>query len=502
MTVRRATALDCLGSAHRPPTVQLGRAQQAVFSGHESAVNCVTYSPDGRRIVSGSDDGTIRVWNPENGAELSILHGHEGAVTSVVYSPDGQRIASADCRASRLWDAETAAELAVLRGYACVAFSPNGQWLAGTSEDGVIGFWDGEADSAVLVLPEGKAAVIAFSPDGSEIVGGSGKGSIRVWSLKSADKVAGFRACEGAIRSIAYSPDGQRIAIGTTGGVRLLTGERCNERGIGADYLGILQDQRVGGETRVNGVAYRPDGRRIASGSEDGAIREWDAETGALLAVLRGHSDSVRSVVYSPDGRRIVSGSEDRTVRVWDTEGAAEATVLRGDEGSITSVAYSPDGQRIAVANSWSLQQYTARVFGVESGTEVAVLSAYGDAVRSIEFSPDGRRIVGGSEEGKVHVWDAQTYKRLEVAQGGGNVKPIATGVSMKLPLRAAVRVHETVIEQAEDGMPIAWFPIALAHIVTHPSGRTWAGAVANHLYLITFEGITKPARQDNLNTP
>ena len=166
--------------------------------------------------------------------------------------------------------------------------------------------------------------------------------------------------------------------------------------------------------------------------------------------------------MYSPDGRRIVSGSEDGTVRVWDTESAAEAAVLRGDEGSITSVAYSPDGRRIAVANSWSLRHYTARVFGVESGTEVAVLRADGDAVRSIEFSPDGRRIFGGSDDGRVHVWDAQTYKRLEVVQGGGDVKPIATGVSIKPPLRAIARVHETVIERTEDGKPVAWFPIVL----------------------------------------
>ncbi len=479
--------------SHRPPTVQLGRAQRAVFCGHESPVKCVTYSPDGRRIVSGSGDGTIHVWDAESGAELSILHGHEGAVTSVTYSPDGQRIASADCQVTRLWDAETAAELAVLRGYACVAFSPDGRWLAGTSEDGLIGFWDGEVDSEVLVLPEGKAAVIAFSPDGSEIAGGSAKGSIRTWSLWSADKVAGFRACQGGITSIAYSPDGRRIAIGTTEGVCLWRGER----GIGVDYLSFWQDHRAGRETHVNGVAYRPDGQRIASGSEDGAIREWDAETGALLAVLRGHSDSVRSIAYSPGGRRIVSGSEDGTVRVWDTEGAAEATVLRGDEGSITSVAYSPDGQRIAVANSWSLQHYTARVFGVESGTEVAVLSAYGDAVRSIQYSADGRRIFGNSDEGRVHVWDAHTYKRLEVVQGGGDVKPVAPGVSATLPLRAIARGHETVIERVEDGKPVAWFPIALAHIVTHPSGPTWAGAAANHLYLITFEGIAKPASQE-----
>ena len=139
---------------------------------------------------------------------------------------------------------------------------------------------------------------------------------------------------------------------------------------------GHLAGSPSGEGGHVNGVAYRPDGRRVASGYEDGTIHEWDAETGAMPAVLRGHSGSVRSVAYSPDGRWIASGSEDATVRVWDTESATEATVLRGDEGNITSVAYSPDGRRIAVANSWSLQHYTARVFDAESGAEIATLGA------------------------------------------------------------------------------------------------------------------------------
>ena len=122
--------------------------------------------------------------------------------------------------------------------------------------------------------------------------------------------------------------------------------------------------------------------------------------------------------------------------------------------------------------------------------------------MRSVAFSTDGRRILGGSDEGKVHVWDAQTYKRLEVVQGGGDVKPIATGVSIKLPLRAIARVHETVIERTEDGKPVAWFPIALGHIVPNPSGGTWAGAVANHLCLISIEGIGKPAGQEGIKKP
>ena len=118
-----------------------------------------------------------------------------------------------------------------------------------------------------------------------------------------------------------------------------------------------------------------------------------------------------------------------------------------------------------------------------------------------VAYSPDGGRIVSDSLDGTIREWDARSGECLEIIEGSGDVKAIAAGVS-KFPLRAVPSVHETVIEQAEDGKPIAWFPIALAHTVTHPSGRTWAGAVANHLYIISFEGITKTASQEGLKTP
>jgi len=345
--------------------------------------------------------------------------------------------------------------------------------------DDAVEAWDVESDAEhIAFLAERSAAnCVAYSPDGRWIVGGSAGGTLHLWDAESGDMLATYRVGS-AISSVAYSPDGKRIGVGTASGVCTWGGED----GIGLDRL-------RGQKTCVNSVAYSPDGRRIASGSADGTLQLWDTGSGAMLAVFRGHSDSVTSITYSPDGRRIVSGSNDGSIRIWDAEIAPDAAVLRGEEGSITSIAYSPDGRRIAIANSWSLRSYTARVFDAESGAEVAVLAAYGDAIRSIEFSPDGRRIFGGSEEGRVHVWDAHTGQRLEVVESGSDVKSIGT-VAAKVGLRAIASAHETVIVQTEDGKPVAWFPIALGHIVSHPSGRAWAGAVANHLYIISLEGI------------
>ncbi|MBC8114054.1 MAG: hypothetical protein H7062_06730 [Candidatus Saccharimonas sp.] len=145
------------------------------------------------------------------------------------------------------------------------------------------------------------------------------------------------------------------------------------------------------------------------------------------------------SVCFSPDGRRIASGSRDQTVRVWDAQSGAELALLRGHEDTVISVCLSPDGRRI-VSDSWDMT---------------------------------------------VRVWDAETWECLEVIAGFGDVVAIAAGV----PLRAMTRGLGTVIEDAASGRPIASFPVALSFISTHPSGRQWAGAAANHLYLITLEG-------------
>ena len=151
------------------------------------------------------------------------------------------------------------------------------------------------------------------------------------------------------------------------------------------------------------------------------------------------------SLSYSLDRRRIVSGSSDKTVRVWDAE----------------------------------------------AGTELRCLRRHKDPVYRVSYSPDGRRVVSGSADNTVRVWDAETGKCLEVIRGTGDVAAIAAGPS-RLPWRALARGLETVIESQATGSPVAWFPAALRLITTHPSGRTWAGADGNHLYILTLEGEAK----------
>ncbi|KIK04380.1 hypothetical protein K443DRAFT_4683 [Laccaria amethystina LaAM-08-1] len=201
--------------------------------------------------------------------------------------------------------------------------------------------------------------------------------------------------------SCAISPDETRIAsvTGTVdGNVRIWDAETGCPVG---EPLGKHYDW-------VWSVAFSPDGRRMVSGSEDTTVRIWDAETGSPVGEpLRGHNNWVSSVAFSPNGRRIASCSFDKTVRIWDAEtGSPVGEPLRGHEYWVNCVAFSPDGARIVSGSD----DRTVWIWDAETGSPVGEpLRGHVNYVWSVAFSPDGTRIVSGSEDRTVRIWDAET---------------------------------------------------------------------------------------------
>ncbi|REK26403.1 MAG: WD40 repeat domain-containing protein [Planctomycetota bacterium] len=407
----------------RPPAVHLGTAQRAVLRTHEGPVGSVTWSPDSRWILSGSADKTIRVWDADSGAEVAVLRGHEGNVKSVCWSPDGRWIASSSGDITlRLWDAATGAELAVLRGHEervnSVCWSPDGRRIASGSGDMTVRLWDAATGAALAVLRghEKEVNSVCWSPDSQRIASGSDDESVRVWDSDNGTELAVLRWSEHSVSSVSWSPDGQRIDAGW-------------------------------GHSSVLSVSWSPDGQRIVCGSRDRTMRLWDADSGAVLAVFRGHDGMVQSVSWSPDARRIVSGSAsihlesfDNSVRVWDAESGDELAVFRGHTAAVLSVSWSPDGRRIVSGGANTDQ--TVRVWDAEDSaklrvfpkvllwikrckfwdadrsTELALLRGHEDAVNSIVYSPDGQRIATFSNDMTVRVWDADVGVELAVLRG------------------------------------------------------------------------------------
>jgi WD40 repeat protein len=198
------------------------------LKGHTEPVQSVAYSPNGLRIVSGSDDSTIRIWDAENGRELRTLKGHTSSVYSVAYSPDGRRIVSgSDDSTIRIWDAESGRELRTLEGHTSlvnsVAYSPDGRRIVSGAMDSTIRIWDAENGRELWTLKGGSFLVslgvaivfsVAYSPDGFRIVSGASE-IIKIWDAENGRELQSLEGHTFFVRSVAYSPDGRRIVSGS-----------------------------------------------------------------------------------------------------------------------------------------------------------------------------------------------------------------------------------------------------------------------------------------------
>ncbi|MGP6089993.1 hypothetical protein [Antarctobacter jejuensis] len=366
--------------------------------GHEAGVNSVAFSPSGDRIVSGSDDGTLRLWHLD-GTEAAapfVRHGH--SVNSVAFSPSGDRIVSGGAGGTvLLWHLDGTQAAAPFVGHKglvhSVAFSPSGDRIVSGGADGTLRLWhlDGTQAAAPFVGHKGRVHSVAFSPSGDRIVSGSDDGTVRLWHLDGTEAAAPFEGHGEWVHSVAFSPSGDRIVSGGVDGTLRLW--HLDGTQAAAPF--------VGHEAGVNSVAISPSGDRIVSGSTDGTVRLWHLDGTQAAAPFVGHVHSVNSVAFSPSGDRIVSGSTDGTLRLWHLYGTQAAAPLEGHGHSVHSVAFRPSGDRIVSGSD----DGTVRLWHLDGTEAAAPFEGHGEWVNSVAFSPSGDRIVSGGADGTLRLW-------------------------------------------------------------------------------------------------
>ncbi|KAF7358415.1 WD40 repeat-like protein [Mycena venus] len=397
------------------------------LQGHQDRVTSVSFSPDGGRVVSGSNDGTVRVWDAQTGAPVvRPFEGHSARVKCVAFSPDRERIVSGSKDDTvRVWDARTGALVTrPFRGHndsvCSISFSPDGGKIVSGSADHTLRIWDVHLD---LVAEETFVRWAQRS--------GSLDDTVCIWDARTGALVAGpLEGHSGAYVSASISRHGRYIVSGSDDSALRISDVHmeCSVAALLAGYVDAVVPPALSPErkpfvstgTSVGPVAgtfgghrgslafvsFSPDDTQIVSTSYAGTVRVWDARTGALVAgPFKGHTDRVTCVSLSPDGGRIISGYRDGTVRVWDVQtGAVVAGPFEGHEEEICSVAFSPDGEQIVSAS----RDTTVRVWNTRSGCVAAVLKGHTRRVDSVTFSPDGKWMASGSQDRMIRVWGVE----------------------------------------------------------------------------------------------
>jgi WD40 repeat protein len=243
----------------------------------------------------------------------------------------------------------------------------------------------------------------SWSPDGGRLASTSDNG-VCVWDAVSGRTL--LRCAEGtSCWFVDWSPEGTRLAWGPRGRPYDLC---VSDASTGALVLGCS-----GHTDSVAGVAWSPDGGRLASGADDQTVRVWDARTGDCLHTLAGHGGRILGVSWSPDGRRLASaGVRDKTVRIWDAAGGRCLHVCTGHTDSANRVSWSPDGRLVASCSG----DKTVRLWSADTGAELLRLEAHSDKAWSVAFAPDGSCLASASGDGTVRLWDVSDLVQVKPA--------------------------------------------------------------------------------------
>jgi len=372
--------------------------------GHRRYVMAVAVSQDGRAI-SGSADGTLKVWDPATGRLLQTLAAHEEAVRAVALTPDGRCAISASFDGTlKVWDLATGQCARDLVGHGqpvrAVAVTPDGRRAVSGSEDGALIVWDLQSGDPVYRLEGHSRAVwdVVVTPDGDRAVSVADDGQLILWDLATGEPVRALPVAKRGLRAVALTPNaviprGRRAIVGAKDGS--LTFWDLDQ----GEPAGAL----AGHESSVFGVAVTPDGRFALSASNDKTLRVWDLGTGELVQVLAGHDGRVLDVAVAPDGRWAISAADDATLKVWDlwqhtlTE-AVQHTLAEAAQHTLAEAAQ----HTLAEAAQHTLAD---AVLHPRAGHEAAV--------RAVALTPDGRLAVSAAEDGALHVWDVAAGRPL-----------------------------------------------------------------------------------------
>jgi eukaryotic-like serine/threonine-protein kinase len=436
---------------------------------HQRAVECVAFSPDGKQVATGSDDGTVKFWDaaagtpildgpPREGAAPRMLR-HGSAVRALAFSPDGQTLSVACRDGVFLWDSAEGRPLAAKLDHPdveSIEFGPAGDSLLTRGRDQVCRLWD--ADSGVIL---GQSFMIrhgspdtTFSPDGRSILVADGPTAWRcaVAAGSAVGPPAAFHGRVGFMEEqtedLALSPDGLWVVTGSTDvtGVGWVKDPKARLWNAATGALArefaypSVEEREPNGlldstKNNVSSIAFDPAGRRVATVSHGGELRLWEAPSGRQVGGPVRHRPEIRCVAFDPGGMTLFVGCGGGGVRLYDPTGRRWLVPRYQHHGEIERLIPSPDGRAVAaVTPSSGLygepegpdqgldHAHAARLWSVPSGWPDGVPLEQRGRVVDLAFRPDGRLVLTAGADGEARLWEVPSGRPVGPAlahQGG-----------------------------------------------------------------------------------
>ncbi|MFO0574287.1 MAG: protein kinase [Polyangia bacterium] len=452
-----------LGGTKQPPNLAVAALTEAVMTGgeiqppmlHQGRALTLTLSAQGERAVTGSDDGTAKVWELASGHEIATLKAHSSAISTVAFDPSGRSLVTGGSDGKIfVWDAASYTLRGEIRGHSAdihtITFSPDETRLLTVSGDGTARLWRMPEGQPVKVFGQSGPRVYGarFSPDGKSLVTADDDGIARLFDGHSAASQAEFKGHTGAVVKVLFSNDGKLLAtasrdqtvrlfdVASTQATAVLT-----EHGGTVHTLAFSPDSNrmiinggdrisaqlwdVGRQARIASLsghsaptlsaAFSSDGTRIVTtGSTDKDVRLFDGFTGSPIANFKGHSDKVTTALFTPDGRRVVTAGPDGSVRLWSGYPGRALATLSGHTDKVWSAQFSPDGQHMVSGSG----DHTARIWDIAQQKELFPLSGHQDVVYEARYSQDGSHVITASWDKTARIWNARTGESVAVLVG------------------------------------------------------------------------------------
>lgn len=396
-----------------------GNSLIRTIEGHVGEITAITITADGK-IISGSTEGDIKIWDIDTGKEIKTLRGHCGEIIAISVIPDGRIISVSNDSIIKTWDLDIGREIKTFKVGSCegdvsFALTRDSKMLMSGYNGGV--FIQDLENGKIIKALKGQCGIItaiATTIDG-KIISRSLNSTINIWDLYSGQEIVALcKQSDDPSKAMAITDD-NKIILGSFRGISVL------------DLSTYMETEIPDSPRECRALAITPDGKVVSAHDVDNTFRIWDLIKGKQIGIIKHKGALVRAIAISSDGR-IVSGSVDGDIQVWRLNACGDAEKLKDYMDEISTIAVSHNGKNAISGSEGGI----IKIWNIETCKEVKSFKAHRYGVTDIAIAPDGR-VVSGSIIGGIRIWDLDKLKRIKTIRDIEGISAIAITLDGKV---------------------------------------------------------------------